>query len=304
MKYLKEFNKLIEGLLFLFLPVVLFYWSLTLINLDIVKPIISFLGMFIDPLIEPIREMITYRAIYADYTVDYTILLFSAIILVLAFALTLNGHILCYVEGKMEQTKIKQKNKEILKHKQEQKEEFIRDISQNKVIYVIFKLIKIKPTESYLVKEGDDDFFSENMITSYQNTILNIFKKNSATFYGNIENDQTKYGYMFFDVENFLEFLPNLTSKIEEINKGMNDLNTQFEFKISCHCSFTEASADVDFLIASKILNLCGNKEILLSELLKNRLEITGSSDFNLYSRGVYLIQDKQMDVYKLQYIN
>jgi len=48
-------------------------------------------------------------------------------------------------------------------------------------------------------------------------------------------------------------------------------------------------------------LNLCGDKEILLSEILKSRLGIIENKNFKLYSRGIYLIKDKQMDVFKFK---
>ena len=99
-----------------------------------------------------------------------------------------------------------------------------------------------------------------------------------------------------------MQFLPYLTERIEEINKGMLDLNVKFSYKTACHCSITDASAGVDFNITSKILNLCGDKEILLSELLKNRLDLTENKNFKLNSRGIYLIKDKQMDVFKIQF--
>lgn len=302
MKYLKGLNKLIEGLLFLLLPLVVFYWSLTLIKFDIVKPFISILGSFIDPMMLPFKTFIEYKVYYTDYTIDYTILIFAGIVLVTAFLFTINGHLLNFVEEIINRAKIQAQLQENLKKQEEAKQEYLKEVNRYQTIYVLLKLIKNEPNASYLIKKDENDFFSAGIVDSYESSLSNAYKKFSARHVGAKSIGHNMHGYIFTNLNKFLEYLPFFMGKLEEVNKGMLDLNIKFEYEIACHCSYSDSTSDVDFEIASKILNLCGKQEILLSELLKNRLELLENSNFKLHSRGIYLIHDKQMDVYKLQF--
>ena len=300
-KFLKGLSKLIEGILFIFLPIVVFYWSLTLINLDIVKPFITMLGSFIDPLILPFKSYLEYKITYEnDYTVDYTILLFAVMILCTAFMFTIIGSILDFINKIIEKTKHKIKMQEVIRKKQEQKQSFINEVVKNNTVYVVLKLTKNLTKESYLIKE-DDDFFSVGLVDSYETSLKNIYKKFHAKSFENLGGTSGLNNYIFTDINKFLEYLPFFIERIEEVNKGMNDLNIKFSYEIACHCSYSDTSAEVDFDITSAILNLCGNREILLSELLKSRLGVLENKNFKLYSRGIYLIKDKQMDIFKFK---
>lgn len=299
MKFLKAANKFIEGILFIIVPVIVFYWSLSLVKLDIVKPLIAILGSVIEPFVFPFRPFITYVVDYDNFSVDYTVLFFAGIILCAAFVFTINGFILNFIDEKIEESVIEHKNKERLKQVEEEKQEYIKEVNRNKTIFVILKLIKNKPHASYLIKEDESDFFSGGLVESYENSISTAYLKYGGTSYKN--TDDYRY-FIFTDLSRFLEYLPFLMNRVEEVNKGMLDLNIRFDYKIACHCAYSDGSADTDFEITSKILNLCDSKEILLSELLKNRLDLRENKNFKLFSRGIYLINDKQMDVFKLQY--
>ena len=301
-KFLKGISKLIEGILFIFLPIVVFYWSLTLINLDIVKPFITLLGSFIDPLILPFKSYLEYKIIYEnDYTVDYTILFFAVMILCLAFMFTIFGNILDFINNIIEKIQHKVKMKEVIRKKQEEKQSFINEVTKNNTIYVVLKLTKNQTKESYLVKGEEDDFFSVGLVDSYETSLKNVYKKFNGKPFGRLGGTSGLNNYIFTDINKFLEYLPFFMERVEEVNKGMKDLNIKFSYAIACHCSYSDASAQVDFDITSAILNLCGDREILLGELLKSRLGVIENNNFKLYSRGIYLIKDKQMDVFKFK---
>ena len=302
LKFLKKANKLIEGVLFLVLPVVVFYWSLTLVNLDIVKPLISALGSVIDPFIDPIRPFITYSNNYDNMTVDYTILIFATILMCTAFLFTLNGNILDYIDTTLEKVKEKKLQREKIKQQEEERQAYVQEINRNRTIYVILKLIKNAPNEAYLVKDESNDFFSAGIIESYERSIKEAYLKFGGETYNKFSNEENLNCFIFYDINKFLHYLPYLMDRVEEVNKGMLELNIKFDYQVACHCSYSEASAEVDLGITHKILNLAGSKEILLSELLKCRLDTLCDRDFKLFSRGIYLLNDKQMDVYKIQF--
>jgi len=302
LKYIRNFFKFIEGLLYIYLPVVIFYWSLTLINLDVVKPFTSILGSLIDPLIEPWKWLISTKVDFEGFTIDYTILFYAGIVLVTALIFTMIGKILIKIENLTNLIANKIKQKEFLLKKRLEKEEQIKVINKNKTIFLILKLVKSQAKESYLVREGQDDFFSVGLVESYENSLLNDFKKFEGKEY-KMELPHLEKAMIFTDLDRLIEFFPFFERRIEDVNKGMLDLNIKFDYKISCHCSVSEASAEIDFEITSNILNLCGTREILMSEMLKNRLDLLQNPKFKMFSRGIYLIKDKQMDVFKFKYV-
>ncbi|OGH95940.1 MAG: hypothetical protein A2039_02735 [Candidatus Melainabacteria bacterium GWA2_34_9] len=303
-KLLKGLFKLIEGILFIFLPIVVFYWSLTLINLDVVRPFITILGSFIDPLILPFKSYLEYKITYEnDYTVDYTILFFAVMILCTAFIFTLIGRILDFINNIIEKIQNKIKMQDVIRKKQEEKQAYINEVTKNNTIYVVLKLTRNQTKEAYLIKSEDADFFSVGLVDSYESSLKNVYKKFNGKNFGRLGGTNGLNNYIFTDINKFLEYLPFFMERIEEVNKGMQDLNIKFSYEIACHCSYSDASAQVDLDITSTILNLCGDREILLSELLKSRLGVTENKTFKLYSRGIYLIKDKQMDVFKFKLV-
>ncbi|MEI8388832.1 MAG: hypothetical protein WCG23_02995 [bacterium] len=302
-KFIKGLFKLIEGILFILIPVVILYWTLTLVNLDIVKPFVAILSEYIDPLVAPFRSYIQYSVTYDNnFTINYTILFFAGVVLVIAFMFTLIGHILNFVDRIVDKMKLKLKEKEKLRKKQEEKQNFINEIQKNNTVYVILKLVRNQPTDSYLIKKEDSDFFSSGLVEAYENSLLNAYKKYSGKTYGNVGGINNLNSYIFTDINKFIAFLLFFKERVEEVNKGMQDLNIKFDYKIACHCSFSDASTSVDIEITSKILNLCNPRDILVSELLQNRLTLSENNNIKLYSRGIYLMNDKQIDVFKLKF--
>jgi len=302
LKLIKNFFKFIEGILYIYLPIIIFYWSLTLTNLDFVKPFTAILGSFIDPLMEPWKWLIYCKVDYDGYTIDYTLLLYAGVVLILALIFTVIGKFLIKLENFLNNIKNGLKRKELLRKKRQEKDEQIKVINKNKVIFMILKLTKSQAKETYLTREGTDDFFSVGLVDSYETSLLNDFRKFEGREYKNKNPEYLEKNIIFNDLERLIEFFPFFERRIEDVNKGMLDLNIKFDYKIACHCSLSEASADIDFEITSNILNLCGTREILLSEMLKNRLDLLQNPKFKLFSRGIYLIKDKQMDVFKFKY--
>jgi hypothetical protein len=299
---LKSVNKLIEGILFLFLPIVVFYWSLTLLNIALVHPILSILGYFIDPIMKPIKSFLMLKVMNDGQIVDYTILLFAMFILCLALFCTVNGHILEYIQKSFDEVDKKQKEKEFLLKQEEERQDYINEINRNNTIFVTLKLIKSEAIESYLRRDDSNDPFSIGIIDSYEKSIKTCHEKFGGQSFNDLLGMTDMICSVFANQDKFLEYIPFLINKIHEINKGMMDLNVKFDYKLAAHCSYSDLNAQTDFEMTSKILNLCGNKEIYISEPLKNKLELIKNSNFKLYSRGIYFIKDKQVDVYKFQY--
>lgn len=305
MKYFIGLCRLIEGFLYIFLPLVVLYWSLNLVSFDFIKPLVSILGIIMDPLINPFKSYLQFKIQYDSFAIDYTILLFAGIVLATALMFTIISKILNFIDNIIESIKLSMINKEKLRRKIQEKEEFIKEVIKNNTLYVILKITKNQPTESYLVKNNVNDFFSVGLVDSYETSISKIYTKFAAQEYKNISKEENNNYYIFNEIDKLLEFFPFFIKRIDEVNKGMLDLNIKFEYKIACHCSISDTSADVDFEITSKILNLCGNEEILISELLKSRIETLDphiTEKFKLLSRGIYLIKEKQIDVFKIKF--
>jgi len=300
-KLVKKILKLTEGILIIFLPVVIFYWILSLINLDFINPITTALGSYLEPIMAPLRSFLKLKIKYNNSHVDYFIILYAIFIVMLAYILNFIGKGLSFLENTIDKVKLNIKKQERARMVEQERFEQKRELDKNNNFYVALKIIKHQPKETYLLKSSDEDVFSVGLVDSYETSIQKFCTKFSGRLYGKIVNSKNVYGIIFDDVNKLLDYLSALHPRIIEINKGMLDLNIKFEYKIACHCSYSDASADIDFDILNKIINLCGVNDILLSELLKCKLEnYEYSKKFRIFSRGIYLIKDKQVDLFKL----
>ncbi|HSA06392.1 MAG TPA: hypothetical protein P5556_04370 [Candidatus Gastranaerophilales bacterium] len=303
MKFLKTLNKICEGLMWLYLPIIMFYWSLTLINLSAIAPLKALFGKLVQPLVILLDKSFNFQFTFGEAQVDYTPVILAIFVALMALVFIINSKILDFVDEKLKDLN---KNLEIKKQKDiksKEHESLLKELNKNKVIYVILKLIKIEKHESYLVK-NENDSFSVGLIDSYEISIKNIAKNFSGKEYKDpvINSDPNLSGYIFTDVEQFIIYITYLTEKIKEINKGTADLNTVFSFSVASSCSYTTATANIDFQLANKVLNLAKAEEVLITDLLKQKLKHLNSNfSLKFESKGMYMIDNKSIDVHGLK---
>lgn len=299
-KNLRTLCKLVEGIMWLYLPVVLFYWALTLVELNAIRPLQAFVGSIVAPIIANIDNYFDFQVYFRDMEVDYTPIVLASMVAVAALALWGGSGVLDVIEKKLENTKMELLKKKEEKKQEQQKEALVQELDRNKALYVMFKLIKIEKHDNYLVKQ-EDDSFSVGLLDSYESSIKNIAKSFSAKEYAEFEGGEGVSNFIFTDTDQFISYLLYLKEKVKEINKGTADLNMVFSYALACNCGYDTATAKIDFQLTNKLLNLVGKEEIFITSVLKDKLEnLNTDLSIKFESKGIYMLDNKQIDTYKL----
>ncbi len=302
LKCLKTLIKIFEGLMWLYMPIIIFYWTLTLIQLDALTPLRTVVGIPVYPVIGFLNEYFNFQFYFGESEIDYTPFVLTIIVGLSIFISIFISNSLDFIDEKIEKIKIEWLKKQDIDAKKKLKNIHIKELNKNKIIYVLFKILKIESHENYLVQK-DDDSFSIGLIDSYETSIKNIAKSFSGKEFKSFSNDPALNSFIFTDTEQFVIFLKYFIEKIKEINKGTkDDLNTVFNYTIACSCSYDTATAETDLSLTKKVLNLVGNNEIFITDILKQKLD---HIDTDLYmefeSKGIYILDEKDLDIYKLR---
>lgn len=300
-KNLKSLCKLIEGLMWLYLPIVLFYWALTLVELNAIASLKAFIGVIVQPLIETIDNYFDFQVYFRNTEVDYTPVILAIGVAFSACLFWGGANALDVLEKKLENAKIDLLKRKESKKLEKEKEAFVEELDKNRVLYVMLKLIKIEKHDNYLIK-NDKDSFSVGFIDSYETSIKNIATNFSGKSYIDFDAGAEITNFIFTDTEQFILYLIYLDEKVKEINKGTADLNTVFSYSLACSCSYSTTTAEIDFQLTNKLLNLVGKEEIFITSVLKNKLEnLNTDMSMKFESKGIYMLDNKHIDTYKLK---
>lgn len=300
-KFLTLINRLLEGFCWLYLPIILLYWALTLITIAAIEPLKNIVGIIVQPPVRAIDEYFNFQFMLGGTEVDYTPIALAGVVTICAICSVLTTQILDFISIKINDVKMEILRKTEIKNQQKEKEAYLQELERNKTIYMLLKLEKVQKHESYLVQQ-EEDIFSKGMIESYETSIKNMAKNFAGVEYKNFENKNGAVCFVFNDAKKFIKYINIFTNKIPEINQGTADLNTIFSYIMACSCSYDVATAETDLIITERILNLVGKNEIYLTSLLKEKLENV-ETDLNLKfeSKGLYLFDKKDIEVYKMQ---
>lgn len=300
-KFLRLINRLLEGFCWFYLPIILLYWALTLITIAAVEPLKNVVGIFVQPPVRVIDEYFNFQFMLGGTEVDYTPIALAGVVTVCAICSVLVTQVLDFISIKINDVKMEMLRKAEIKNQQKEKEEYLQELERNKAIYVLLKLEKVQKHESYLVQQGED-IFSKGMIESYETSIKNMAKNFAGVEYKDFKSENGAVCFVFNDAKKFIRYISVFTGKIPEINQGTADLNTIFSYTMACSCSYDVATAETDLAVTERIHNLVGKNEIYLTNLLKEKLENV-ETDINLKfeSKGLYLFDKKDIEVYKMQ---
>ena len=113
--------------MWLFLPLVLFYWALMPVQFAFVTPIKAFLGKIIDPMLSIANGFFDFSFLYQGLNISYAPLVLVGAVLIQIRDASLNDKILDLIENiihkininRASQNQITRKNKEILQAQEE-----------------------------------------------------------------------------------------------------------------------------------------------------------------------------------------
>lgn len=305
MKFLKGLNKLIEGTLLLIVPVVVFYWFLLVINLEVLNPFAATLGGIFNQYIDIVRSVVHYEIPYNEGIIDFTPLIFAGCVLAVSFIFAGIGNILNSVEQIFVKAKLVAKEKEDKKLAEQSKVKFLEMLAKNKVVYLVLKLRKKASKSSYLF-EVDSENQGNDQFTPIFDDVLDSAQSFKAKKYeNNYDEDENTYFFLFYNVTDAIDYSFSVLNKIQQADKELVKIGSRVSASISCHCGLNENNSTFDFPTTLRILSLCGEQEIVTSELFKNKYEaLKAESNLVFDSKGIYNIENKQMEIYALRIRN
>lgn len=303
MKFLKGFIKIIEGILLLLIPLILFYWFLANINLQAFKPIVAVFEYFFNPFISFIKLFVRFEIPYENSFVDFAPLIFALVILVIYLVFYGFEIILNFLEKSVNQTKIKLEEEHLKKESELTRIKFLEELAKNKVVYLVLKFRKKENSSAYLYNEENPSV--ENQFSSIFSNILDASEKFNAKKHENFEGEANTYNFIFYSVTDAIDYSFFVYNKVQKENREFSKSGMKLSATIACHCAYSELSADNDFSVTSKILNLGGENEITVSELFKNKyVALKEETNLIFNSKGIYNIDNFQIEAYQLKTIN
>lgn len=297
---LRKINKLLESLSILVVPVIIFYWLLKIINLSQLSTVVNLLEYVLNPILKPVYFFFKQEVFYNEQTIDVTPLIAACFVFGVFFTFSWIDKILRFVEDQSLMLKQKAIEKKERRQLQMAQDKYLEDLTRNKVVYLVLNLINKETASAYLFN-GEEDLFAEGMMNNMLKKILESSESYNGKKYEDFKSENGTFRFVFFDVADALDYSFFVHNMILSINREVLDLSRRMSYIIAAHSSISESTAKEDFSVAEKMLKLCTNNEILVSEMFRNKYEaLKQESNVSFMSNGVYAIDEDQVEVYKL----
>ncbi|EKE02717.1 MAG: hypothetical protein ACD_20C00342G0001 [uncultured bacterium] len=301
MKPLKGLVKLIEALSLFLVPVVVFYWFLTLVNLQAIKPLIAILGQIFLPFLSFIKTFTSFEVQYEEVMVDFAPFVLAGALVAIFLVFSGLEKILDSTELAMK--KRKKKIQEALEREQQdlQRMKYLEELARNKVTYLTLKF-RQKETENAYLYVGREDIFGEGILGTLINDMLNKSKDHNGKKTNTFPDEDGTYSFIFYNLTDAIDYAFFVHNKVMEINKEVLDLSKRFHYGIACHCAYCESTEKTNLDVTKKFLNLGGENEIIVSELFKKKYdEHKEATNLVFESKGIYNIDSSQAEVFELK---
>ena len=238
MRLLKGITKFFEGILLLLIPLILFFWFLSVINLQFTKPFEAILGAMFNPYLDSIKALVQTELVYSDTNVDFAPLILSAIVLAGFFVFFAVEKILDIIDNTFNH--VKKQTQETQKHKEADlmRIKFIEELARNKVIYLSVKFKQKATSSAYLYRE-DNDFFGAGILGTMINDICLKAKDFNAKRIYDFKGENNTFYFVFYDIVEAIDYAFFINNKTVEINRDVLDQGKKLYYLISCHCAYS-----------------------------------------------------------------
>lgn len=304
MNFIKSLIKFIQALILIIIPFVLFYWLLTLINLEFLKPMVAFFAYFMNPVLSLVPPVFQYKIKYDNEFVSLIPLVFTIMSTLIAVGL---AFLHSFLEGM--ETTVKAAHTHIKQAEQTSKVKKIVDqknkiLTQHRIIYVLLSIKKKENQSTHLYEKVAD-----NLEKNYIKSIMSKIASKAADFrherYKEEEKNEHTVCLVFYNTTEATDFAFAALAALGKANKELANTGLNYTLSVAFHCSTTIQNAPLEFAVASKIMNLAGDNEFYTSEIFKNKYEATTSkTNVKFIPRGTYMIHGRQEDVFQLKVVN
>lgn len=299
MKFLQTLNRFVQGVLFLLIPIILFYWFLSVTNLELLKPVTVILYVVFNPLISLIKLFGAFEIPYDNKIVDFSTLILAGLVLSCAFISMGIDKMLVFIENSANAVRKRSWEKEIQKKKDIERVKHFEEMAKNKVIYLVLKFNKKENNTAYLY--GQTSSGADDTIDSAIKDMLDYSSNFSGRKYDKSENNSNCHYFTFYDVTDGIDYAFYIFNRLNQLNSEISSTGQGLTASVGCHCSYNEITAKNDFLIAEKVGNLAGNLELVVSELFKNKYRaMKAESNLKFVSKGIYCVDDNNIEIFQI----
>jgi hypothetical protein len=301
MRFLKTIVKIIEAILLLMIPLAMFYWFFSSINLYYIKPFAAILGIIFEPAIALIRPYFHYQGVYNDVIINFDPFFLALVLIALFFIFSGAEKALDNLEELFEHTSNRVKRNKEKKQAELFKIKHMEEMERNKITYMVLKFKK-KETKSAYLYSRNSDLFSGGLFNTMINDAIAKSKDYKGKYEKNENGENVTYNFVFSNIDDAIDYAFYINSKTKDINKEVLDQGEKLYYSVVCHCSQTEVTANSDHEMLRKMLTFGGDNEILVSELFKNTYEaLKEESNLLFRSKGIYIMNNAEVEIFTLK---
>ncbi len=310
LKLLKNIIKVIEALLMLIVPLIFFYWFLSLIDLDALRPLLAvFESIFSQPL-AAIKRIVDIQIEDRGLVIDFTPVILGFVFMGGSIALSYVRKGIKRLELKYDAIKLKKQQEKQEEEMEEKIQQEIQDLKDHKIIYFILKLSKNDSPDSYLYN-SEEDFFTQSIVNGLINgTAAQAEKEYNAERYPDFQGENNTFRFLFTDTRKAIEYSKFIKNRVAEINKEVIDQSMKVNYSVGCHCNYDRNNQEVDLDVTSKILALSGDNEVTVSDIFKKKYEaeeleegikFAPKGTYLFDSKGICNINNDELEVFKIK---
>ncbi len=310
LKLLKNIIKIIEALLMLVVPLIFFYWFISLIDLDALRSVLTLFETVLNQPLAIIKSIIDIQIEDRGLIIDFSPVILGFVFMGASVSLCYIRKGIKKIELKYDELKLKKQREKQQQEMEEKQQKEIQDLKEHKVIYFILKLSKSDSPDSYLYN-SEEDFFTQSIVNGLINgTAETAAKEYNAERYPDFEGKNNTFRFLFTDTRKAIGYAKFIKGRVIEINKEVLDQSMIVNYSVGCHCNYDKNNQEVDLDVTSKILALSGENEVTVSDVFKKKYEaeeleegiqFAPKGTYLFDSKGICNINNDELEVFKIK---
>lgn len=284
MRLIGSILKGISGLLILFIPFLIIYWILSILEMEPTQFLVNILGGIFLPFLG-IIESITNNPNFdvADFNVKLSPIILTGILLATSAILNILAKVVQKFDETVNLATAKTKVHMVQKQKEEEKKEAQRLMMEKSIAYVVVRHNSQTTSSAYLVSSG----LSHEDITNMFKEHVNKYQYHDAELAKQSTDDNMVI--IFDNVAASLTYALNIMDGTKSLNLQLDKAGTKLDANIGIYSTSPTDSKANSIFIANKICNLSEPGEISVSKTVKDifmhdRVENT----LRFTSKGMY----------------
>ena len=302
MNTIKRFLKALEGIFILLIPVILFYWLLIILNLPALKPFVAIFDYIFNSPLNLIRLYMNLSIKNNNLTIDFAPIILAIICFGFSIVMMNLVKVVNLIEKSIKNIQNISAEIKIKNDIELERLKYLEYLKNHDNIYLILKLITKNNEDSYLFKQ-EEDFFSKGIVNNLINGVIDAAVNfYNAQKHSKFNEKNETYNFIFPSTKDAVDYIIYLQNRMIEINREVLDQSTNVSYSVVCHCGCGEDNDIGNLKLSYKILGLVGEKQILVSDIFKNRyVELEAQDKIIFNPKGIYNLGDNEIEIFELK---